>query len=175
MSTELKVVAILTATPALSSLLHMVLSERRDLRVRAFESEAELSLYMHLAPVDLLICDYDDETDGPASVVPRLRAKRSLVRPDFQVIALTRTVSASMKAACVAAGIDEVIVKPMSPKYLEDRVLARLKDGARQITRAGSPNRPAPSKSQPTARLGQSGSNVVPLFAGRTAPGQPHA
>lgn len=168
MNTEPKVVAILTANKALSSILHMVLSERRELRVRAFKSEEMLSLYMHIAPVDLLVCDYDPDEESTTSTVPRLRAKAALVRPDFQVIALTRTISATTRTACVGAGIDEVIVKPMSPLYLEERVLARLREGARHIATHdyAGPNRRVP-RSAPSSRFDRHESNVVPLFGAR--------
>jgi len=177
MSREPKVVAILAANAAFSSILHMVLSEHRQLRVRAFESEEMLSLYMHIAPVDLLVCDHEEANESVASIVPRLRAKAALVRPEFQVIALTRKVSSTLKAQCVAAGIDEVIVKPMSPKYLEDRVLARLHEGPRHIMTnayAGPErrNRLAP-RSAPSDRFDRRDSNVIPLFGARTPFGQP--
>ena len=134
MSNEPKVVAILASNVALSSILHMVLAEHSSLRVREFESEELLSLYMHIAPVDLLICDYDQPDDAEFSLVRRLRAKDGLVRREFQVIALSKTVNMKTKAACVGAGIDELIVKPMSPAYLETRVMARLREGARHFS-----------------------------------------
>lgn len=162
MPAEAKVVAILTANPALSAIVHMVLSSNRDLRVRLFENAAELSLYMHIAPVDLLVCDYEMGDAESVALVPRLRAKDGLVRPDFQVIALTRSISSSMKAACVEAGIDEVIVKPMSPRHLEQRVAARLGDGPRHIAAGGyrGPERRGRLADPPPVRA----SNVVPLF-----------
>ncbi|UJQ95769.1 hypothetical protein [Mariluticola halotolerans] len=177
MSSDPKVVAILAANAAFSSILHMVLSEHRELRVRVFESEEMLSLYMHIAPVDLLVCDHDDADESVTSVVPRLRAKAALVRPEFQVIALTRKVSPTLKASCVAAGIDEVILKPMSPKYLEDRVLSRLREGPRHIVTnayAGPDrrNRLTP-RSAPSERFDRRDSNVVPLFGARTSFGEP--
>lgn len=173
MSEDPKVVAILTEKPALSSILHMVLSERRELRVRTFESEDTLSLYMHIAPVDLLICDFDPGNEDMANIVPRLREKAALVRPEFQVIALTRTVSASMRAICVGAGIDEVMVKPMSPHYLEERVLVRLREGIRHIASgdyASLGRRRQKMHDMPPHSYQDS--NVIPLFGPRFGSGQ---
>ena len=45
-----KVVAIIAASPALSSLLAMVVAGDPLLKVRLFESEVELIAYMRLAP-----------------------------------------------------------------------------------------------------------------------------
>lgn len=166
---EPKVVAILTANVALSSILHMVLSDHNELRVREFDSEELLSLYMHIAPVDLLICDYDQPGDAAFSLVGRLRAKEGLARRDFQVIALSKTVNMRTKAACVGAGIDELIIKPMSPAYLETRVLARLHEGARHFTMGETytgPERRQKKETSPTAGYfpGVGQGNVVPLF-----------
>lgn len=168
MSKPLKVVAILTKNAALSAILHMVLADHRELRVREFESEALLSLYMHIAPVDLLICDYDQSDETAFSAISRLRAKKEIARQEFQVIALSRTTDATTRAACVEAGIDELMIKPMSPAYLEQRVLARLKDGARHFTRGDTKEksnfRTELQGKLLTARRGLRRGNVVPLF-----------
>lgn len=166
MPSESKVIAILTANEALSAILQMVLGEHNDLRVRVFNSEAYLSLYMHIAPVDLLVCDYDLEAEGATGLVQRLRAKPSIVRPDFQVVAMARTITPATRAACVRAGIDEVLVKPMSPRYLEERVLARLREGPRHF-RAGdhaTPERRTGRKSAPSERFiaHRGGDNIMP-------------
>jgi len=178
MSNEPKVVAILTANVALSSIVHMVLSDHNQLRVREFESEELLSLYMHIAPVDLLICDYDQPGDEAFSLVGRLRAKDGLVRRDFQVIALSKTVNMQTKAACVGAGIDELIIKPMSPAYLETRVLARLSEGARHFTMGKTytgPERRQKAQVRPTTGYfpGVGQGNVVPLFRNNHITGLP--
>lgn len=167
MPSEPQVVAILTSNEALSSILQMVLGEHGNLRVRVFTSEAFLSLYMHIAPVDLLVCDYDlDGDDITTGLVPRLRGKSGIARKDFQVIALARNITPATRAACAAAGIDEVIVKPMSPRYLEERVLARLTDGPRHFVPGyAGPERRKTPRSTPSDRLaGKAASNVVSIF-----------
>ena len=122
-----KIVAVLAAGPALSSILAMVLRADPRLRVREFASLDALALYMRLSPVDLLVCDFDAGA-APADAVARaLRGDSRLCQRDFQIVALARQVNAETRRAAVAAGIDEVIVKPMSPRYLLERVLARLR------------------------------------------------
>jgi two-component system phosphate regulon response regulator PhoB len=149
-----KVVAILVANPALSSILSMVLASVPSLRVRPFESQLALTTYMRLAPVDLIVSDFDCDM-APADRVARdLHGDRHLERSDFQMIALASRVTAETKQASITAGIDEIIVKPMSPKYLLERVLARL----RRVSG------PAP---RPPVRQIPLGGNVVPLFGPR--------
>jgi two-component system phosphate regulon response regulator PhoB len=150
-----KVVALLVSSPALSSILGTVLASAPSLRVRPFESQLALTTYMRLAPVDLVVSDFDCER-APADQLARdLHADANLERHDFQVIALATRVTPHTKQASIEAGIDEIIVKPMSPKYLLERVLSRLQrkaGAARRIPRV-LPRAPD-----------YSGSNVVPLF-----------
>lgn len=178
MPAEPKVVAILTATTAFSSILHMILSARGELRVRLFENEAALSLYMHIAPVDLLVCDYDDSEAGAAQLVPRLRSKAAIARKDFQVIAMSKVITPAMKAECIRAGIDEVVVKPMSPRYLEERVLMRLSEGSRHIGLTGVPSPrkgPQPAWRDVHAHIRNfEPTNVVSIFDARR-PANEHA
>jgi CheY-like chemotaxis protein len=126
----------------------MVLAAAPGLRVRPFESLVALSTYMRLAPVDLLALDFDCE-HAPAARVSRELKADPHIGGRFQVVALAGRVSPEVKQASIGARIDEIIVKPMSPKYLLERVLSRLQ----RMT-------PAPAAISP-ARMP---SNVVPLF-----------
>lgn len=149
MASNAAVVAILVSNPALSALLAATLASSPALRIRPFESQLALTTYMRLAPVDVLVCDFDGET--PADQLARdLRADGKLERPSFRVIALAARIDAALKTASVQAGIDEIIVKPMSPRYLLERVLSQLS------RRPPPPRRPSPTLQWP--------SNVIPLF-----------
>ena len=78
------------------------------------------------------------------------------------MIALASALTAETKAASVHGGINEIIMKPMSPRYLLERVLARL-------ARATPSPRP---DLRPTLRRGDwsaFGDNVVPLARYRHA------
>jgi DNA-binding response OmpR family regulator len=116
-----KTVAVCTASPALTAILSAVIAGKAGLRVRQFDSKAGLATYMRLAPVSLLVCDLDD-----AAMVAEIRQDERVVERDLEVIALTRTLTRHERARAVNAGIDEVILKPMSPAYLMERVVARL-------------------------------------------------
>lgn len=148
------VVAILVSNPALSALLAATLAGSPALRIRPFESEVALVTYMRLAPVDMLVVDLDDEVGGER-LCRSLRADPQLDKRDFQAIALSARIDAALKQQSLAAGIDEVLVKPMSPRYLLERVLARL---ARRPVPATLRRPPRAAAAWPA--------NVVPLFPG---------
>jgi two-component system, OmpR family, phosphate regulon response regulator PhoB len=164
-----KVVAILAANPALSALLGMVIAGDSRLRVRQFGSESELLAYMSIAPIDALVCDWDRVDDRPAyEMVEAIRLDARFVSQDVPVIALARTITAPMRHQAISAGIDEVVIKPMSPRHLLQRIQARLRHrsvvgvfgGYRGPERRNRVPLPTPQP-QPTRR---SGDNVVPLF-----------
>jgi len=161
---QAKVVAVLAANPALTSILGAVLRAHRSLRVRQFESLLALQTYMRLAAVDLVVCDFDG--DEPANVVARtLRFDSSLRQREFQVIALASTITTNTKQASLACGITEVIVKPMSPKYLMERVLSRLRSGPPEGTYTGPERRRgAVGELPPLVSYAGRGDNVVQLF-----------
>jgi two-component system, OmpR family, phosphate regulon response regulator PhoB len=159
---DIKTVAVCTASPALTAILSAVLAGKVGLRVRQFESKAGLTTYMQLAPVALLVCDIED-----AAMVARLRKDSTLADRDLEVIALTRTLTRHERQEAVASGIDEVILKPMSPAYLLERVMNRLERRAERIaiaegTYSGTNRRRG--LSTPVATYRRVSDNVVQLF-----------
>ncbi len=145
MRQPLKTVAVIAANPALSSILGMMLASDPALRVRQFETQGALATYVRLSPVDLVVADFECAA-APADVLTlALRDNLEIQRADFEVIALTHVVDARIRAAALRAGIDEVIVKPISPRYLQERVTARLRRreipvGRRQVVPAALPD-----------------------------------
>ena len=168
MQESVKVVAVLAANPALSSILSAVLAASPALRVRQFESVAALTTYMRLAPIDLLVCDFDCEAAPAGSLAAGLRGDRALSRTRLQIIALASQLNPDVKRASLEGGIDEIIVKPMSPRYLLERVIARLRRG--DVRASGRPRAPASSQERLVAAAAayrQRGDNVIPLFGDR--------
>lgn len=149
-----RTVAVLVGNPALSSILSMTLAGAPSLKVRPFESELALSVYLRIAPIDLLVLDLDSKSVPPARVLADLRADSGLDARDFDVIALASAAIPGLSARRTGAGIDEVIVKPMSPRYLLERVEARL--GARSRKAQQVPVR--------AVELPKLPSNVIPLW-----------
>lgn len=162
MGQDIKTVAVCTASPALTAILSAVLAGKTGLRIRQFESKAGLTTYMQLAPVALLVCDIED-----ADMVAALRGDERLAGSGLEVIALTRTLTRAQRQMAVASGIDEVILKPMSPAYLLERVLTRLERRSDKIAvQAGyrGPARRSEVTSMPLAAYRPLGDNVVQLF-----------
>lgn len=155
MAETLRTVAILAAQPALNALLGMVLAGAPNLRVRTFESELTLQVYMRIARVDLVVVDCDDIEVEALSL---LRADDGVESPGFRAIALSTEPSRDLKRRCDAAEVSEIVVKPMSPRYLLERVQARL----RETTPTARPTRPTPRQLVPLDF--SQFANVVPLW-----------
>jgi DNA-binding response OmpR family regulator len=163
-----KVVAIIAATPALTALLGIVVAGDTRLKVRQFHSEAELFAYMRIAPVHMLVVDLDRDERPAHEMVEAIRLDSSFVSQDVPVIALTRTITPPMRHQAISAGIDEVIIKPMSPRHLLQRIQSRLRNrsvvgalgGYRGPERRNRVPFPVPQPA-PARRFTD---NVVPLF-----------
>ncbi|WP_224701691.1 response regulator [Devosia aquimaris] len=177
MSETAKVIAIIAANPALSSLLAMVVAGDSRLKVRVFDTEIELLAYMRIAPVDMLVCDFDREGQPAHEMVEGIRLNAGLISQDVPVIALTRQITAPMRHQAISAGIDEVIIKPMSPRHLLQRIQARLRTrsvvgvlgGYRGPERRNRVTTPVP---QPVP-VRRATDNVVSLFPDRRKPQHP--
>ncbi|WP_404405589.1 response regulator [Pelagibacterium halotolerans] len=129
MTESVPTVAVLSSSPALVSILGATLRSRRDWRVREFRDARSLNAYMRIAPVAMLVSDFTFEDGNLATLAQAIRNDEMVISKHVQIIALSRTVSPRMRRECVTAGIDEVIVKPMSPIYLKERIGARIAKG----------------------------------------------
>jgi two-component system, OmpR family, phosphate regulon response regulator PhoB len=154
-----RTVAVLVANPTLSSILSMTLAGASSLRVRPFDTKLALTTYLHLAPADLVVTDFDSELARADLLAADIRHDLAIHSPNLQIIALASVLTPDAKAASIHAGIDEIIMKPMSPKYLVERVLARLAK-----KRPALPERRVSIRDKDWAGFGD---NVVPLFRER--------
>lgn len=168
-----KTIAILAANPALGAVLTMVLAGDSRLRVRPFDSEAELFAYMRIAPLDMLVVDFDRDGRPAYEMVEAIRLDGSFVSRDLPVIALTRAITPPMRQQAISAGIDEVVVKPMSPRHLLQRVQARLLKrsvvGALGSYRGPERRNRTPIRSPQPHPARRFSDNVIPLFPDRRA------
>ena len=153
----IKTVAVLVANPALSSILSMTLAGASSLRVRPFDTQLALMTYLHLAPADLVVADFDSVPSRADRLAEDLKHDRAITSPGLQIIALASALTPETKAASIHAGIDEIIMKPMSPKYLVERVLARL---AKKKAATARPERRASLRRKDWSSFGD---NVVPM------------
>ena len=160
MAEPIRTVAVLVANPALSSILSMTLAGVSALRVRPFETQLALITYLRLASADLVVADFDSVASRADKLADDLRHDRVIGARDLQVIALASQLTPEIKMASIHAGIDEIIMKPMSPKYLVERVLARL---AKKKAGSAPPPRPEMHLSLRKRDWSSFGDNVVPL------------
>jgi DNA-binding response OmpR family regulator len=171
------VVAIIAANTALSSLLAMVVAGDTHLKVRQFESDLDLVAYMRIAPIDILVCDFDREGCPAYELVEAIRLNNALLSQDVPVIALTRTITPPMRHQAISAGIDEVIIKPMSPRHLLQRIQARLRSrsvvGALGGYRGPDRRNRTPMAAPRPALARRVTDNVIPLFTDRRRPRHP--
>src|SRR5690606_16283566 len=129
------------------------------------------------APIDMLVCDFDREGRPAYEMVESIRLNGQLISQDVPVIALTRTITPPMRHQAISAGIDEVIIKPMSPRLLSQRIQARLRNrsvvgmlgGYRGPERRNRVTMPVPQPT-PARRVTD---NVIPLFPDRRKPHHP--
>jgi two-component system phosphate regulon response regulator PhoB len=160
MAEPLRTVAILVANPALSSILSMTLAGSPSLRVRPFDTQLALTTYLRLAPADLVVADFDSVPARADVLAEALRHDGTIASRHLQIVALASALTPDAKAASIRAGIDEIIMKPMSPRYLLERVMARLAKIA--------PQQPAAPRTPRRPDWASFGSNVVPMV--RRAP-----
>lgn len=164
---ELRTIAIRCESAAFSALIGSVLSDQPGLRVRIFDSAAELAAYMRIVPVHLVVCDDRIEGDSIVPELMSLRRDTHAANAGFGVLALTRKGDALLRADVAYAGISEVMGKPMSPLYLAERVLA-LAALPRPL------RRPPEDRIDITELPPMRRDNVVPLFPQRGPAARPH-
>lgn len=154
-------IAVVTNGAALGSIIEMILSRHSDFRVVRCSTYEQLADHMRIAPADLIICDY--EQDGWTASEMLVNLRRRAPGRNFRSIVLTGFISHEVRQGCRFAQVDEVVIKPMSPLFLLERVEAHL-SGLEEANRA------TPVSSKPHGR-----DNVVSLFSARDHGGGPGA
>lgn len=129
-------IAVLSCKPAFASVLATTLRHCNTWRVRQFSTGHELMAYMHFAPVAVVVADYDLGEAVITDLAAEIRHGAEIASLDVQIIALADKIRARMRDRCIRSGIDEIIAKPMSPLYLEQRIRARLDGGTQHYVRS---------------------------------------
>lgn len=156
--------AVLTVSPALSSILTTMLRECPGLHVRAFDTAESLIDYARVSPVDVLVCDYALANARIADVAATLRSGASPAR-SVRILALTGYVDRAVQMGVASAGIDEVIIKPASPAHIRERVMALL--GRRLAPGRVAPGRTAASLSPHARQSAGHSAKIIDLAAWR--------
>lgn len=159
---------MLAANPAFADILRRALETDGHYRVASFAGVEALTTFLRISPVDVVILDCDVPGAPAADIARGLRQHLRLASTDFSVIALSRA-EAPFHRPLLAAGIDLVIEKPVTPrKFLE--AIDSLDGDRRPAAPIHRPaDRPAPAR-VPSLHLVPRTGNVVPLFGEGRAP-----
>jgi two-component system phosphate regulon response regulator PhoB len=136
---KLRTIAILSENNAYGSIVEMVLAGNHAWRVRLFSSAQDLETYSQIVDVDVLVADLDFEDNNAQfmlRVITRLRQNTESVQA---VIVTTRSLMNWSYPKNIGAGIDEVLVKPMSPVYLSERVEAHIALATKKLAEQRAP------------------------------------
>ncbi|WDR02718.1 hypothetical protein PSQ19_00280 [Devosia algicola] len=92
----------------------------------------------------------------------------------FSAIGLTRSITTTTRHRAIRAGIDEVIVKPMSPRHILTRVQAHVRKPRSTIASGSGYRGPdrrdrVSFQNRTTQPMRRYTDNVVPLFPDRRA------
>ncbi len=129
MSIKIKTIAILSPNEAFASILRMIIANNKGLRVRLFSDEVALSQYTNIAPIDLLIMDNEKIDYQTISTISFLQNNYKHAN-NFHIIVLGNKIERGMSAFCNKVNISQIIIKPASPSFLEERIFALLKGAA---------------------------------------------
>ncbi len=173
MASQRKFVGILTSSPALGSIITMIVGGVEGLHAQQFDTMSALVSHMRIVPVDLIVCDYEFESGSALDLVGALR--KQSVRRQYELMVLTGRISREIKLGCRFAKADEVIVKPMSPVFLRERILSRLgidedMSGNPDNWHGSSTKPPRPNFPHHLENSSGWPDNVVPLFGNGISP-----
>lgn len=168
MTSHTKAVAMLAANPAFAAILCRSLEQDGGYRVASFSSVEMLTTFLRISPVDVVVLDTDLPGAPAIDIARGLRSHMKLASSAFEIVALTRAAVAFHKPL-LAAGIDAVLEKPVTPGQLLDCV-----DGLMEVERAVAvqqqPTMTMVRAFEPRPVMAQRVGNVIPLFGeGRTA------
>jgi DNA-binding response OmpR family regulator len=152
-------IALLAANPALAGILARALEHDGGHKVATFAGVEALTTYLRISPVDLVVLDTELPGAPAIDIARGLRAHLRLASEDFAIVALTQTPT-PFHRPLLAAGIDEVLQKPVTPSRLL-AVVEELCEPEREVAVSNGPMVPVFSGHHAApARVG----NVIPLF-----------
>jgi CheY-like chemotaxis protein len=151
-------IALLAANPALAGILARALTVDGGHRVATFAGIEALITHLRLTPVDVVLLDTELPGAPAIDIARGLRGHLKLASDDFAIVALTQT-PAPFHRPLLAAGIDRVLSKPISPARLL-LALEELCVPERDVAVSNGPMLPVFTGVTPQVRVG----NVIPLF-----------
>ncbi len=152
-------IAMLTANPAFGGILGRALQEDGGHQVASFEGIEALTTYLRISPADVVVLDTELPGAPALDIARGLRQHVRLANPDLHIVALTRTPTPFHKPL-YAAGIDRVLLKPVTPGLLLATVEALFETRRAVAAASGQSRRPFEGAAAAPVRSG----NVIPLF-----------
>ena len=152
-------IALLAANPALAGILARALEVDGGHKVATFQGIEALTTYLRIAPVDLVVLDTELPGAPAIDIARGLRSHLKLASDDFVIVALTQT-PAPFHRPLLAAGIDEVLQKPVSPA----RLLAVAADLCADEREMAVANGPMVTVFEGASATPVRSGNVIPLF-----------
>lgn len=110
-------IAMLAANPALAGILARALEADGGHQVATFHGIGALTNHLRSMPVDAVLLDTELPGAPVIDIARGLRAHLKLASEDFAIVALTQTPE-PFHRPLLAAGIDRVLSKPVSPARL---------------------------------------------------------
>lgn len=135
----------------------MILGRSGDLNARSFSDVPSFVSHLRIVPADLVVVDHDLVSTTAPELLLSLRRKTS--SSAFRSIVLTTELSRTVRQSCNFAQVDEVIVKPASPLFLNERARFWLAQSGVEFAPTDTDVRAFNIDTSADA------SNVIPLFS----------
>ena len=151
----------MAANPAFAAILSRSLEQDGGYRVVTFPGADLLTTFLRISPVDVVVLDSDTPGAPLVDLARGLRSNLKLASGAFEIVALTRTAPAFHKPL-LAAGIDAVLEKPVTPQQLLECI-----DGLVEVERAVAVQHQAMTMVRafaPRPGRAERVGNVIPLF-----------
>lgn len=136
MQTRPATIAIFSQSYAFAELVRWVLVDQIGARVQVFSRLSELELHAHAGKIEVVIIDAELGSLDAAEAGALMLDIKASSETGMRSIALTRQINGWSRTRCKGAGFDEVLLKPMSPLLLSERVMAQLAKSVAQSDRA---------------------------------------
>lgn len=113
-----RLIAVISPNEAFSAIVGMVMQDWHDLTVTHFSDSAALAL-SGLQPI-AIVCNFEFGSGFYETFAPHIEALRAVGA--IATVATVRSLDSWTRIRCVNSGIDEVLIKPISPLHLAERI-----------------------------------------------------
>jgi two-component system, chemotaxis family, chemotaxis protein CheY len=125
-----------------SRLLTRTMLSQLDIRKihEAGEGKAAIDAILNLRP-DVVILDWDISGPGAQQVLRQARDPKQVHNPELPIIVLSSSGRIADVQEAIDLGASQYMIRPVSPKMIEQRLLGIVADARRQALRQKQPAR----------------------------------